>query len=312
MDLIPDEQFTQLSVGVTGSVPNHHNYCEVCRIPMTRERNIWTCATCGLMSVVEGEVKDHGEDSKLSMRITNSGRYYKVTADYNKAQFREISEHLAKNNDKCPDNLKIPLSIIEKVAANYNDIQKLENISNSVNGQTRKFVKRGNNKDEILAALVFDECNKANMVRKKSDIAEWMQLKKKGFSRGETILKSLKSTSKIKLQLDAESMDSFINRYLNAVGVMDIQHRKFVSDLVQKSFECFIGNNSIVPTKVVGAIWILITREDTYKSITVDHIESKCDNIKKNTFIKFVKAIEENIDLVVDVFRQYNIHLAAR
>jgi len=214
---------------------------------------------------------------------------------------------LSANNARCRPEARIPIEIIERVAILYNEIQKSENVNSAVNGDAKKFVKRGNNKNEILAALTFHECSKANVVRKKGDIAEWMDLKRRGFSRGEGTLKTLKTGSKLKLQLDVEAKDSFVERYLNASGVMDARHRKFVSELVQRCVDEYIGTGSVVPTKVVGAIYILASRVEL--GLTADTIQDRCDNIKKNTFMRFVRSVEENIDLIENVFRENGVPL---
>lgn len=310
--LIDEEAFGRLEHAQAAKVAPtvRHNYCTTCNIPMTRSSNIWTCAVCGVMNSVDGEVRDCDENASANLQFRAGNKVWRINGDYGRAQYKEIVDQLTHNNTVCKPSLRIPPVIIDRVAASYNEIQKLENVSSAVNGIAKKFVKRGNNKDEILAALTFNECTKASITRKKGDIAEWMMLKKRGFSRGEGTLKTLKASDKIKIQLDVESKDSFIDRYLNAVGIMDGRHRKFVADLVQKSFDHYIGTNSVVPTKVVGAIWVLVCREDI--AITVDTLQDKCDNIKKNTFMKFVKAVEDNIDILADVFAEHEVSLVAK
>lgn len=304
--LLSEDEFeknNQHRTANTGVIP--FNYCEGCRRPMTRQANIWTCQQCGSTVTLTGSANDFDDNSVSNLQYRNGHKVWRISADYAKSQWKTIYDQLIALNNKY-DGLKIHEEILERTASRYNDIQRLETVSNAIQGDPKKFIRRKSMKDEILAAILYAECAERGEARKKNDIADFMELRRNGFARGERILRDLKAKNKINIITDVETKDSFADRYMTALGIIDPQHRGFVKDLMEMTLELRIGVNTVVPTKAVGAIWILATRVDV-PIITPELIQECCDGIKKSIFLKYVKAIEDNVDLLVEVFNKYGI-----
>jgi transcription initiation factor TFIIIB Brf1 subunit/transcription initiation factor TFIIB len=121
-------------------------------------------------------------------------------------------------------------------------------------------VRRGNIKDEVLAGLIYFECIRASIVRKKKDIALFMKLPTNGFSRGEDILRNLQAEGKIDIPVDEEPIEGFVDRYLEELNLDNPNYIKFIVELVDESERRKIGMNSQLSSKAVGALWIIITQ----------------------------------------------------
>ena len=164
--------------------------------------------------------------------------------------------------------------------------------------QEKKFVKRGSIKDEVLAAILYYECIAAGTARKKRDIAALMRLPTFGFSKGEHILRDLRAKGQIDIDMDNEPISSFVDRYMEALGLEDQRYKDFIEKIVVLSEERKIGMNSQISSKIVGAIYLLITTKGL--PITIHALEKATDNTKKNTFTKFYNAIKANMDIFGD------------
>jgi hypothetical protein len=244
--------------------------------------------------------------------MASGRRVYSVGSDYSRAQRKSILDQLV-NNNSAYAGPKIPHDVLVKSATKYNEIQKLRfDIENELGevAETKGFVKRGNIKNEILGALVFFMCIDAGVSRKKKDIAIFMQLPTNGISRGEDILRVLHNKGKIKIPLNNETSEHYVDRYLEALGYMPDnenyeRYKDFIMDLVTASRKKKVGMNSIMSSKIVGGIWILAQREKL--TIDANTIQDKCDGIKKNTWMRYTNQIMENITKFIDVFDMYNI-----
>jgi transcription initiation factor TFIIIB Brf1 subunit/transcription initiation factor TFIIB len=183
----------------------------------------------------------------------------------------------------------------------YNDIQKI--LINTPDGE-KKFVKRGDIKDEVLGKLIKYECDRAGIARMDKEIAEFMRLPSAGLSRGESILRQLHNQGKIELPINIDPTEGFIERYLESLDINKPHYKDFIAELIQVANTIGVGLRSIANSKVVGAIWVLVQKEKL--PITLNELDKKC-NIRRNTFLKFSTAITDKIHKFVDVFEKYNI-----
>lgn len=310
---IDEKLFNQLSeVRPDDSITDQYNYCPDCKVPMNLSGSEYHCDHCGLsQQYVADGCKDHDETVSGSIRIStgaNKGRFYNLTGDYTKTQKKFILEQLLQNQSGFTGNA-FPLNVLNAVATQYNNIQKLiteDDIDETgkVRGQ-KKFVRRGNIKDEVLAGLIYFECVREKLVRKKKDIAMFMKLPMNGFSRGEDILRNLQAEGKIDVPVDEEPIEGFVDRYLEELNLDNPNYSKFIIDLVNESERRKIGMNSQISSKVVGAIWILICKCGL--KITAPALEKAADSTKKNTFTKFYKVVFDNINAFAQVFIRYNV-----
>lgn len=292
-----------------------YNYCPDCNIPMTLAGSDYQCSECGSVQAVNGNsYKNFDDIVNGSLRITtgaNKGRLYNVACgDYAKTQLRIILDQLMKNQSNF-SGMAFPHNILFAAASQYNRIQKYiteDDIDDNgkVRGQ-KKFVRRGNIKDEVLAGLVYFEGIREKLVRKKRDIAMFMKLPTCGFSRGEDILRNLQAEDKIDIPVDEEPIEGYVDRYMDGLNLDNPDYTKFIIELVQESENKKIGMNSQLSSKIVGAIWILIDR--CKLQITPIQLECAADNTKRNTFMKFYNIVVANIAIFSHIFIKNNIPL---
>ncbi len=284
------------------------NFCPTCKTPMKldAETNECRCSTCGLMSE---STTDTGVCTKSnSIRIVDSrgntqSRYFAGDADYSDTQRQTIVDELRTKNERYSGD-KLPAIIIEETANMYNSLQQLE-----IDGA--KFVRRGKVKDEILAAIIYMKCLEQNIVKSKKDVAALMELPRNGFCRGDTNLRKLASRGYIKLVEKENVLDMFVDEYMKATKLSEdarcAQYRAFLIDLVKTADDKKISQGSQVPSKVVGAIWILLNAARHPLSKNVSQFESMCNNCKKNTFNKFCIEVMKRRDIFAAAFSANSI-----
>lgn len=308
---------------ITEEIP--HNYCPDCKIPMNIIALEYQCELCGRCIIkVENTSKDDLSTSRIHISTGSSrGKFYNPITDYSKTQKKSLIDQFSKLQaeyvDVHRDYIAIPTRVIDSVCDIYNTIQKKamqrddgtmiivdpnEAESDAPSAECKKFVRRGTIKDEILAALIYIQCQNEGMSRKKKDIAAFMKLSTQGFSRGEDILRNLKAQGVIDLAMDGEQGSGYIERYLTTLNI-DLKYTDFINDVVSVSESNHICMTSQTGSKVVGTIWILIKLLKL--KITAKQLESATDNTKKNTFDKFSKCIESSMGTFSPVFKKYNL-----
>jgi len=289
-----------------------HNFCKDCNSPMQLDGIKYHCGMCGRMrkSIVHGN-RDRDNIVSGSIRITtgaNKGRFYNITGDYTKTQMKIIVDQLAQNQSSY-EGMSFPSNILNAAATQYNRIQKFiteDSIDEDGNvcGQ-KKFVRRGNIKDEVLAGLIYFEGVREKLVRKKRDIAMFMKLSTYGFSRGEDILRNLQAEGKIDIPVDEEPIEGYVDRYMDGLKINNPNYSAFVIEIVNLSETYMIGMSSQLSSKIVGAISVLITKCNL--NITSAELEKATDNTKRNTSNKFYTIVMSNVGYFIPVFKKYNI-----
>lgn len=275
------------------------NFCDDCGTPMQRGATEYTCNDCGR---IDHQVVELGPSPAVQManiRISTGvkkGKFYNITGDYSVTQLKAIERQLNQNNAAYKGN-KFSKDVLSKAALGYNAIQQLIIVDD---GESRKFVRRGAVKDEVLAALVYYESVRAGSSRKKKDIATMMKLVANGFSKGDDILRTLAAEGKVDLPIDKEPVEDYVDRYLELLGRENAVQRTFIIDLVNKSEELSLGMQSQISSKIVGAIWILNVQANL--GISIDELEKAADNTKKNTFMKFYKVVFDNMRFFAPIF----------
>lgn len=281
------------------------NYCSDCDMAMVLNGAEYVCELCGR---VQNFANDMPQSMQRDMRNGNYNqmpRFYSSNSDYPRMQRKLIADQLEAAQLSSPN--PFPPQIINAVIVQYNKIQQSLPSDEEKKMGCRKFVRRGQIKDQILAALIHFECIKNGMERKKKDIAAFMKLPSNGFARGEDIIRSLHARGKIDLPVHDDSISGCISRFLANLDIDKPDYRNFIYDLVEESERRNIGLSSQISSKVVGAIWIINCHCGLGISQTT--IENKSDNTKKNTFCKFYNLVMRYIDIFAPIFEQYNIPL---
>lgn len=291
----------------SGSCKEHvqRNYCPDCPdTPLQLQNCEYKCPLCGRTESADIT----GLDIKTLMGANTLGRFRSADG-YIKTQKEAIMKLLKANNESFTGD-KFSPELLEEVASQYNIIQNLADEIYDETGKvvgTKKFVRRSNIKDEVLATLIYLECINRKVVRKKKDIASFMKLQTNGFSSGENILRSLYAEGKISIDIGDEPIEGFAARYLDGLGIENEMYTKFIIDIINTADQKKVGVSSITSSKVVGTIWLLNVQLGL--GIKVDQLERAGDNTKKNTFIKFYNEVIRNIKLFIHIFKRHNVPL---
>jgi hypothetical protein len=286
------------------------NCCPECSIIMTLSGIEYQCPECGFVRTYHPDsCIDHDDVVSNSIRIgtgMNKGRFYNITADYAKTQMKFILNQLIQNSNNYKGKA-FPMNVLRAAAEKYNTIQKIITESTfDTDGNEigkKKFVRRGNIKDEVLAGLIYFEGIRENLVRKKKDISEFMKLPNAGFSRGEDILRNIEAEGKIDLPVDEEPMAGFIDRYLESLDLPEDLYKDFIIEIVEESEKRKLAMSSQISSKIVGVIWFIIVK--CKLPITTQELEVATDNTKTNTFIKFYKILNARINIFEPIMKKY-------
>jgi hypothetical protein len=287
--------------------------CPECNIPMVLSGSDYNCPKCGIIEQNVGANTTYEASGNSSVRVTignRRGKYYNVTSDYSEVQKKLILDQLIHNNNAYV-GFKFSRDILQKAAVGYNSVQKSFIDETQADGTVtkKKFVRRGNIKDEVLAAFIYYECIRAGVTRKKKDIATMMKLPANGFSNGESILRALHLEGKVNIPIDDEPYEDYLDRYLETLNITNDNYRNFILAMVDYSEKKRIGMSSQISSKIVAVLWIVITNCDL--KIDIEALEKAADGIKKSTFMKFHKIILGNLRLFAHLFTKYSVPLFA-
>ena len=153
-----------------------------------------------------------------------------------------------------------------------------------------KDVKRTKMLREIMAACMFYECLRVNRVYKHSEIAEFMQLDSRGFSRGESILLRLATRKIIDIPQAVDTTDPFLDRYFEHLPLDPIYKQTFAKPFITTAQQHAIGVQSKIASKCAGAIWLLVGALNMRDTITLQLLDRVC-NVRKNTLINFCNSV---------------------
>jgi transcription initiation factor TFIIIB Brf1 subunit/transcription initiation factor TFIIB len=291
-------------------------YCE-CGGVLGLEDYEFVCSGCGAIHEYIDAAKHLDKIEESIVRVNVPGakqRFFNIGVNPAISQKKYVSSELDRRHAAANINIRIPKDVLESVAEKYNVIQKTSQIS-MVDAEgaevTKKFVKRGSIKDEILAALIYYECCRRGLTRKRKDIADFMKLPSQGFSRGEDILRNISNKEDIEIPADKKPTLDFTKRYLEMLGITEEKYeqydryKNFIIELVNQSEAYHIGMHSQISSKVVGGIWIL--NVCCRLGIPASKIEDSTDNTRKNTWMKFCNEIKDNYRVFLSVFNDYKV-----
>jgi predicted RNA-binding Zn-ribbon protein involved in translation (DUF1610 family) len=307
---ISDDVFNKFTEIKPTTVDSAVDICTECGITMTLDGSDYVCSKCG--TIEQSAVAPSNEESTNNyVRVSMNGKkgtFYNVISDYSKTQKTVIFNQLMQNNNAY-SGFKFSRDVLSKVADRYNGIQKtlLDEYMPDGSVKQKKFVRRGYIKDEVLAALIYYECIRAKSARKKRDIAVMMKLPTNGFSNGENILRDLHNKGKISIPIDDEPYADYLDRYLEALNIDNDKYKGFILEVIEKSEKLHIGMNSQISSKIVGALWLVIT--NCKLDISAAALEKSADGIKKSTFIKFYNILNSQKILFLSIFNKYEIPL---
>jgi phage FluMu protein Com len=283
--------------GLESQGPVEQNRCPDCKVMITKTGDIYCCPQC--KQIIEFTVStDYNSIMTSSVKFASGTKTstFIINGDSSAMQYNTTLAHL-KNNAENYKGLPFAEDILAAVANKYTIIQNYKS-------GDKKNVMRGNNKNEILAALLYYECINRNNNRSKSDIHVFMNLNKTGFSNGDKAVKELHGIGIIKFDILDERIEGFLPRYLDNLNISH-EYDGFIIDVVERCTALNIGISSHLPSKIVGTIWLLIVKLKL--NISAKNVEEAADNIRENTFKKFYTILVDNLDTFKDIFEKYKI-----
>lgn len=325
--LVKDDVFEEISALLPASTDAEFADCDQCAVPMRPTMDGYECLQCGKLSRVVGGLSDcnSGANGLITIKGARGSTMYTSNLDYSHVQLRAIQNLLASLNEQFPHD-KIQQNVLSKTAAMYNEIQNIVRKVTTPDGKVveRKIVFRANLKSEVLGAIIHFMCYHCGVARQHSEITEFMQLGTPGISRGENLLRELANQKYITLPADIDPLPDFTTRFLEKLNLLDssevanglnraadskcvtgMRYKAFVEDLVTRANDLHISMDSLLPSKVVGAIYILVTKSNL--PVTCAQIETACDNVRKNTFMNFATKIEKFILRFVTIFEKHGV-----
>ncbi len=308
MNLIDDANFESMRFGIANMMEDF-NHC--CGKAMEVSNNGYVCKECGHVNKICGTIIDCNEDSTSVLRKTVGNTTFNINMDSARVQKKCILDTLHANNNDF-NGLKFPKNVLARCTQEFNMIQKIMIDIDPVNplAGTKKYVTRGDNRAEILGTILYLICIEEGVPRSKKTIAKFMKVGT-GISRGEDTLRNLYNMGKITLNVDKCAWEAYLTRYMESLRldkhVRRDDYKNFVLNLTADSILKHVATKSLITSKIVGALWILIIHEKL--PITSKQLESSSDNIKKNTITTFSDEVEKNIVKFVDVFNRWKINL---
>lgn len=289
-------------IELESNIDFNYHICRECDVAMelSNETSQFICPDCGKHRTIVGDLKGNDPESTGSLFATSScagnRRIYHISTDYSRTQKKNILDQLNKNlvNKTGPN---IPKNIIAATAEKYNEIQKFQ--------AEKKFVKRGDVKDRIIAAILYYECLNSGVPRRRKEISDFMRLETGGISSGEKTLRELNTKGIINIDMSVDPLDAFIERYLECLQI-DEKYRGFIKDIIERSTSKDISNHCEMTSKIIGCINLIISRDKTI-GLTAKDLDNKC-NIRVNTFTKYSKSIEARMSHFSDIFIKHKLN----
>lgn len=315
------------------------NICPTCHIIMDIYNDDYICQQC--KCIITSDRHFSVESTKYG---SIDGRYYYNSSDPQKEQRNNVFDCLVACRETYLKKLSIKHGIsyipdsslidnvselsslvpstatLIKCASIYHDIQRKVH----ENGET--FTKRGDVKNEILAAILFFECIKNEEMRNKREIAELMGLPSDGFSRGFEQLRRQASKNnitfyredklcahmivyyfrtilgtyldmQISMIINSNYPQNYIQSAIQTINLARDLFVRFIRRIIKCSNKYHIGINSQPQSRIVGTIWLIVNIEKY--SITSQQIDVASGGIKKGTFLKFSRVILTNPRLII-------------
>jgi predicted RNA-binding Zn-ribbon protein involved in translation (DUF1610 family) len=281
--------------------------CDDCGVPMEIKGHEYVCDMCGFTRAGADHIIGQGKAAASVVTLISGGgkiQTFNASGPVEKSRADTLEGYLMlKQADYAARNdgkLAFPLTIIGAVAARYADIQQ----QHEARG-LGPFIHRGEVRKRFISALLRDECGIQRYPLKSEIIAEFMQLNSTGFSDGETIMQHL-VTMGLTTICDPCPPVGFAERYLDFLQIRTAENVQFVVEIVEVSKLIHLCMSSHMPSKIVGAIRLLIVslgRDD----ITPEMIEQATERTKVNTYMKFYNSVVERLPMFIHVFENNGI-----
>jgi hypothetical protein len=219
---------------------------------------------------------------------------------------RSLYEELQNYNNSYASRTKtsIPLNVLLETARLF---------SSEVQPQCTL---RSENKRMTLGAILKEQARKEGIFLADKTISDFFDLRK-GFSRGDQILRRLKTECRAKIDsLDSDPCPALVNTFFHTVGLGDAEYedlRRAAVEVVETSRAAHVGTHSLTPAKAAGATFVVLCRARRRLRAPPPALAQICtDSVGKHiirpvTAAPFVACLRAHHGVFEGVYKKYGL-----
>lgn len=279
-----------------------HTRCANCHVEFRIKDDQYICPQCGLIEKYQG--CDDPSSVVVSTYVKHDGKTGRacISVGANDLRFQNLRAELEKDNADSK-TIKLDSEIISAVVRKYMEMQAIK----LPNSKHKSIIKRKDTKAQILAAFICQECDARHLAYQKDDIASFVKLPNASFSTGTRFVMSLSAFDpSFKPVEKTDSVENYANKYLTNLGIATPNNVRAVVEIVKMTEDQRIGCDSRISSKIAGVIWYIISKTSCI-TITSSAFERKVDNIKKNTYERFLRYVYSQPEQFDDILRQCSV-----
>lgn len=288
--------------------------CLECNIDYISSETQLECPECHKIINIHLTVKDEKSKDVYSgrMRVVgyNASKYQssmdKSTANKtpNQLVYMIYNKLLCKLNENHKHRGYKPIeqNILYTTATIYVEIQQV-------------MTQRRISKRKILAALIKNECIINNSIRTDQEILTFMHLNTKGISEGDMYIKKIHEDGLVDINIDDVKIVPYVITIFNQLEVskeLSIEDMAYVElyqhaviDIINKSLKEHIGYKSVLRSKVITSVYVVLRRAGF--NIDLSEVLTKC-KIQLNTVNNFLKELKLKHERFIDIYKKYELN----
>lgn len=292
--------------------------CAICNGHIALQRRDATyciCPECGLEVKNEADYIEYSTDVFETGNISNHGPLYISGASDKRT--REMSNMLMNVSTKDSPYYKkarlekkihnwiysinesiVPKDVVARAIEVYGEIQNCA------------IVKRGDQLNGILAAIIHIECANADVVRSRSCIAKIAGITNPQLNTGFNKFMEIGMECGMDIKLPTPTSEQYVDQFFEALGLSAYDaYRGFVLELIEATSADIIAineNNMVLTTRCAGAVAVLCMQLGL--PITREAIETAC-GVSKSTFMRYVNMCitYRRMEHMKPIFKKWNV-----
>jgi hypothetical protein len=315
MDMISDIDCDNFHNDIdTYSEKNNQSRCSECNKDYISSETQLECPECHKIINIHKMTKDENLKDIYSGRMKvvghNASKYQSsmdkstATKTPNQMVYMIYTKLLCKLNEKHQHRGYKPIepNILYTTATIYVEIQQAT--------AHHRISKR-----KILAALIKNECILNNAIRTDQEILTFMHLNTKGISEGDMYIKKIHEDGLVDITIDEIKIVPYVitifnqlevSKELNIEDAIHVElYQHAVIDIISKALKDHIGYKSVLRSKVITTVYVVLRRADFKIDITT--VLTKC-KIQLNTVNNFLKELKNHHEKFVEIYKKYGLN----
>lgn len=283
--------------------------CERCLAECHIINDIIHCNKCGFDSPIYIDgisyVNDNNvnQNSSMSFNVTGKNSYklqqslFKTCASYVPSRRNKDNKEMHRFNTIYEGN-KLPKQVV-------NDAIRILNMLKDA-----KQVYRGNGQKGIMGECLLHACSSNSISKNRKEIASILGVAEKFLSKADRKIQELNENGIISIPNIIRPITECISQYLYTLKI-DMKYTNFIRDCIERLDKRFIHiiYDSRQKSRIVGTIYLLLTRLKLHHIITKDILVKECC-ISKSTFNRYYKLLCDNYKIIKVVFKKHKIPMA--